>query len=199
MLEIFAKLNAKRINQNGGSSKPLIEITDLCGVLASLSDIHSWYIYSMIEQRRSYNMELLHIYFEQVVLQEMIQRKFKSRKLSPVEFSKGVTKAAIYAHFQHKGKCGACNGVGRIGSTKCKKCDGKGSQDYTRTEKINYGFPMRHDLTRKWYQQSCEHYDQLIESHLLEIRDDLAKSLSKIKSQARQYRREENEELFDDD
>lgn len=198
MIELFAKLNAKSISQNGGSASPLIEISDLCGVLASLDDVHSWYIYAMIDQRRSYNMSLLHTHFEQLVLQEMIARKFKSKKLSPREFTEGVTKAVIYAHFHHKGKCRACAGQGRKGAEKCKKCDGKGTQEYTRSEKINYGFPMRTDLSRKWYEGSCEHYDQLIESELAQIRDDLITGIKKIKHQALQYRREENEDLFDE-
>lgn len=199
MIELFAMLNPKSINLNGSSSSSLIENTDLCGILASLDEIHSWYIYSMIEQRRTYNMSLLHAHFKQVVLQEMLARRFKSKLLKPSEFAEGVTKAAIYAHFHHKGKCGACSGLGLIGRSKCKKCDGGGSKEYSHSEKVNYAFPMRTDVSRKWYQKSCVHYDQIIVSELYEIRQDLLRSLAKVKSQALQYRRDEvNEALFDE-
>lgn len=198
MLELFAKLNAKRVNLNGGSAQALIDVSDLCGVLAALSDVHSWYIYAMIDQRRSYNMELLHKHFEQVVLQEMLNRKYTPEKVKPREFAEGVTKAVVYAHFHHKGKCKACNGLGRKGAEKCKKCEGKGSQSHTWSERVGYGFPLREDLSRKWYRISCGHYDQTIESELLKISDDLYQAIRKIKKQALQYRREESEDLFDD-
>lgn len=80
MLEQFARLNAKTASFKSSGNAPLLDVTDLCGVLASLPDQHSWYIYAMIEQRRAYNMELLHHYFKSLVLQEMRQRKFKSKK-----------------------------------------------------------------------------------------------------------------------
>ena len=199
MLELFARLNPKRINQVGSTSTPLIEITDLCGVLAKLDDQHSWYIYAMIEQRRSYNMDLLHKYCQQLILQEMLLRKFKSRLVMPNEFAYGITKAVIYSHFHSKGKCSKCNGLGRIGTKKCEKCEGKGFKEYTHAEKVTYGFPLRPDLSRKWYQQVCRSYDQFTESILIELRNDLISSLQSIKKQALQYKRdEESADLFDE-
>lgn len=198
MIELFAKLNPKRINQVGSTLTPLIETTDLCGVLANLEDQHSWYIYAMIDQRRSYNMELLHKYCQQLILQEMLLKKFKSKLVKPSEFAYGVTKAVIYSHFNSKGKCPKCNGLGRIGKKPCEKCDGKGFREYSHSEKICYGFPMRSDLSRQWYRQSCNYYDQFIESFLIELRNDLIAGLSTIKKQALQYKREEETDLFDD-
>ncbi|WP_111860945.1 hypothetical protein [Acinetobacter sp. CFCC 10889] len=199
MIELFARLNPKSINQVGSTSTPLIEITDLCGVLAKLGEQHSWYIYAMIEQRRSYNMDLLHKYCQQVILQEMLLRKFKSKLVKPSEFAYGITKAVIYSHFHSKGKCPKCNGLGRIGTKKCEKCEGSGNKEYSHEEKVSYGFPMRKDLSRQWYRQSCNHYDQFVECLLIELRNDLFFELDIIKKQALQYKRdEENADLFDD-
>lgn len=198
MLEQFAKLNAKTLNITAGSGiKPLLEITDLCGVLASLEDHHSWYVYAMIEQRRAYNMDLLHRYCQQIILQEMLKRKFKSKIITASEFAHGVTKAALYAHFHPKGKCKACNGLGFKAATRCEMCGGKGSREYNWSERVEYGFPMRKDLTRKWYLKSCSHYDRLVTSIMYEIQGDLIEKLTQIKRQAKAYRREENGDLLD--
>lgn len=198
MLEQFARLNAKTASFKPTGIAPLLEVTDLCGVLASLEDHHSWYIYAMIEQRRAYNMDLLHRYIQQIILQEMHSRNFASRLIDSKDFAYGVTKAALYAHFHPKGKCKACNGLGFKAATQCEKCRGKGSQEYGWAERVEYGFPTRKDLTRKWYQQSCKHYDSLVGSILAEIQQDLIDKLYRVKQQAQHYKRLENASLFDE-
>lgn len=199
MIEMFAKLNAKTISLTGGGGQ-LIDVSDLCGVLASLEDRHSWYIYAMIEQRRAYNMELLHKHFQYLIIQEMRARKFyvKTKEITIADLAYGISRAVVYAHFHHKGKCKECNGIGKKGAEKCKKCEGKGSVVYGWAEKVNYGFPYRDDLNRKWYQSVCGHYDSYVESLLYEINLELVMALSRIKKQALQYRRAENESLFDE-
>lgn len=200
MLEQFAKLNAKTASFKSSGIAPLLDVTDLCGVLASLPEQHSWYIYAMIEQRRAYNMELLHKYFQGLVLQEMLKRKFKSKLVIPREFSYGVTKAVLNAHFHPRGKCKSCQALGKISSVKCTVCNGTGraSPEHSWADKVKYGFPLRTDLSRKWYQQSCGYYDQFLMSTLAQIQIDLDAALHKVRQQARQYQREENECLFDD-
>lgn len=200
MLEQFARLNAKTASFKSSGNAPLLDVTDLCGVLASLPDQHSWYIYAMIEQRRAYNMELLHHYFKSLVLQEMRQRKFKSKKVESLDFAYGVTKAVLNAHFHPRGKCKSCQALGKISGVKCTVCNGTGraAPAQTWSEKVKYGFPLRKDLDRKWYHQSCGHYDQLLTSTLAQIQIDLESALQKVKRHAIQYRREENESLFDD-
>ena len=198
MLEQFARLNAKTINLKPTGMLPLIDVTDLCGVLASLEDQHSWYIYAMIEQRRAYNMDLLHRYLQQLVMQETHNRGFKSKLLSSTDFAYGVTKATLYAHFHPKGKCKACNGLGFKAAEPCKKCEGSGTNEYNWSEKVEYGFPLRKDLTRKWYHQSCGYYDQFINSLLAEIRIDLHDALYRVKQQAKRFKREESAGLFDE-
>ncbi|MDC4361040.1 hypothetical protein NQ651_17805, partial [Acinetobacter baumannii] len=174
-----------------------LDKVDLCGVLASLEDHHAWYVYAMIDQRRSYNMELLHTYLMQVLLQEMLSRRFFPKKVKPSEFAYGVTKAVIYAHFHPKGKCRACNGFGKVGAKECDKCDGKGTKDHNWSERLEYGFPMKDGLTRSWYRIVCQPYDRFLESKLAEIQNDLHEKLSKLKKIEKSYRREENENLFD--
>lgn len=198
MIEQFARLNAGTQTFNSSGHWPLLDEVDLCGILARLSDKHSWYVYAMIDQRRSYNMDLLHRYFTQVVLQEMLRKKYRSEKVKASEFAYGVTKAVIHAHFNPKGKCGYCNGIGRIGTSLCSKCLGSGVKMHNWSEKLNYGFPMRSDLSRKWYRVSCGYYDQFIESFLIEIRSDLIESLHQHKLIEKAYRREVNECLFDE-
>ena len=198
MLEQFARLNAKTASFKSSGIAPLLDVTDLCGVLASLPDQHSWYIYAMIEQRRAYNMDLLHRYIQQLVLQEMSQRSFKSRIVTAYDFSYGVTKAALNAHFTPKGKCKTCNGLGFKAATQCPTCYGRGSQEHNWAEKVEYGFPMRKDLTRQWYKQSCGHYDQFVFSVLADIEIDLCEKLIRIKQQAKQFKRMESESLFDE-
>lgn len=200
MLEQFARLNAKTASFKSSGNAPLIDVADLCGVLASLPDQHSWYIYAMIEQRRAYNMELLHKYFQGLVLQEMLKRKFKSKLINHREFSYGVAKAVLNAHFHPRGKCKSCQAIGKISSVKCTVCNGTGraSPEHSWADKVKYGFPLRTDLSRKWYHQSCGHYDQLLASTLAQFQIDLIDELQKVKKQAKQYKREENENLFDE-
>lgn len=196
MLEQFARLNAKSLSLKSSGLLPLLDVTDLCGVLASLPEQHSWYIYAMIDQRRSYNMEKLHVYCQQHVLQEMRSRGFKSRIIKHQDFAYGVTKAALYAHFHPKAKCSVCNGLGFKAAKQCEKCRGRGSIEYNWSERVAYGFNDRPDLTRKWYQQSCQHYDNFISSLIGEIRADLEIKLKQIKQQAVHYKYSDNEELF---
>jgi len=198
VIEQFARLNAGTQTFISNGQAPLLDKSDLCGVLANLSEKHSWYVYAMIDQRRSYNMDLLHRYFTQVILQEMLRKKYRSEKVSASEFAYGVTKAVVHAHFNPKGKCGYCNGIGRVGTSLCVKCTGSGVKVHNWSEKLNYGFPMRSDLTRKWYRVSCGYYDQFIESFLVEIHSELFESLRQLKLIEKQYRREENECLFDE-
>lgn len=198
MLEQFARLNAKTASFKSSGIAPLLDVTDLCGVLASLPEQHSWYIYAMIEQRRAYNMELLHKYFQGLVLQEMLKRKFKSKLVKAGEFSYGVTKAVLNAHFHPRGKCRSCQAIGKISSVKCTVCKGTGraSPEHSWADKVKYGFPMREDLSRKWYHQSCGYYDQFLTSTLAQIQIDLDAALYRVKQQARQYKHNEN--LFDE-
>jgi len=198
MLEIFARLNAKTATFTSSGIKPLLEVSDLCGILAKLPEQHSWYIYAMVEQRRAYNMDLLHRYCQQLVLEEMRRREFKSKIIKQSDFAYGVTKAALYAHFHPKGKCKACNGIGYKAAKQCKKCEGGGSQWHNWADRVEYGFPLRKDLTRDWYRKSCQHYDNFVGSTLAEIQIDLMDKLKHIKTQERAYRREENVSLFDE-
>ncbi|EOG9726789.1 hypothetical protein U2E72_13210 [Acinetobacter baumannii] len=197
MLEQFARLNAGTQSLVVSNKVPLLDTADLCGVLASLEDHHSWYVYAMIDQRRSYNMELLHTYLMQLLLQEMLLRRFYPKKVKPSEFAYGVTKAVIYAHFHPKGKCKACNGFGVVGAKPCVKCDGKGTKEHNWSERLEYGFPMHKGLTRSWYRIVCQPYDRFLESKLAEIQNDLHEKLLKLKKIEKAYRREENESLFD--
>lgn len=196
MLEQFARLNAKTTTFKSSGVMPLLDVSDLCGILASLQEQHSWYVYAMIDQRRSYNMEKLHVYCQQLVLQEMRSRGFKSRIINTQDFAYGVTKAALYAHFNPKSKCNACNGLGFKAASRCEKCNGRGSKEHSWAERVEYGFEMRKDLTRKWYQQSCQPYDNFIQSLIGEIQVDLCQQLERLKKQAIAYKRAENEELF---
>lgn len=198
MLEQFARLNAKTASYVSSGIAPLLDVTDLCGILASLPDQHSWYIYAMIEQRRAYNMDLLHRYCQQLVLQEMLERKLKLKIITTHELAHGVTKAVIYAHFHPKGKCNTCNGLGFIAAKKCEKCVGAGSIGHKWAERLEYGFPMRKDLSRQWYRKVCSHYDQLVESILIELQIDLAEKLHRMKKQARQFKEMDNASLLDD-
>lgn len=197
MLEQFARLNAKTASFKSSGIAPLLDVTDLCGVLASLDDYHGWYVYAMIEQRRAYNMELLHVHCQQLVIQEMRGRGYKSKLVTVKDFSYGVTKATLFAHFNPRGKCGACNGLGFKLAVKCVKCDGRGAKEHNWADKLSYGFPLREDLSRKWYAQSCGHYDRFINSLLIEIQQDLIDKLDRVKKQAKQYKRE-NESLLDE-
>lgn len=199
MLEQFARLNAKTASLKISGNLPLLDVTDLCGVLALLDEHHSWYIYAMIEQRRAYNMELLHKYIQQLVMQEMRKREFKSRKVKLMDFAYGVTKAALFAHFNPRGKCKVCNGLGFKAAKRCEHCNGKGTREYNWSEKVQYGFPNRRDLTRDWYRKSCGYYDQFIESILHEIAAELSEKLNKVRRQAIAYKRLESAVLFDDD
>lgn len=201
MLEQFARLNAKTASFKSSGIAPLLDVTDLCGVLANLPEQHSWYIYAMIEQRRAYNMELLHKYCQGLVLQEMRTKKFKSKLVKPGEFAYGVTKAVLNAHFHPRPKCHTCQALGRISGVTCTVCKGTGRapQDHSWAKKVQYGFPLRKDLSRKWYQQSCGHYDQFLTSVLAQIQIDLSDALARVKRQAREYQRqEENGNLFDE-
>lgn len=179
---------------------PLLEVTDLCGVLASLDDLHSWYVYAMIDQRRSYNMELLHSYCKHIVLQELRKRQKKSHarpyKVQPNDMAEGITKAALYAHFYPKGTCAKCKGLGFSLAKKCDNCGGKGVKEVNWAERVAYGFPMRPDLCRKWYIQSCEKYDRLVGSVLIDIQLDLVEALKKAQRDVIEYQRESNEKLF---
>lgn len=197
MLEIFSKLNAKRANI-AGNGQSLLDVTDICGLLASLDQRHSWYVYAMIEQRRCYNMELLHKYCEQLILQEMLKRKFQPKKVGPSEFASGVTKAALYAYFNPKGKCHKCNGFGKIGIKKCPKCNGNGAREHNWLDRLRYGFPMRNDLSSNWYLKICSHYDSYVVSILIEIENDIIDALKLLKKQERIYRIQDNEVLFHD-
>lgn len=202
MLEQFARLNAKTASYKSSGIVPLLEVTDICGVLAQLPEHHSWYIYAQIEQRRAYNMDLLHRYFQQLVLQEMLIRKFKPKLIKPSEFAYGIAKAVLNEHFHPFGKCRSCQALGKISSVKCTVCNGTGRSkpDHSWSDKVKYGFPMRPDLSRKWYQQSCGHYDQFLKSTIATIQNDLVNALNRVKRQARQIKRaEENESLFDDE
>jgi excinuclease UvrABC ATPase subunit len=202
MLEQFARLNAGTQTINAENKVPLLDKADLCAVLAKLEGHHSWYIYAMIDQRRSYNMELLHTYLEQHVRAAMLERKFRSKLVTPVEFAIGVTKAVVYSHFHPKGKCGKCNGIGRIGTSLCTTCTGTGTKEHKWTEKLKYGFPFNDRVSRKWYEKSCIYYDRLVESLLVAIQDDLRKELIKLNRIEKAYRRDDessvNESLFDD-
>lgn len=198
MLEIFARLNAKGLVITGSGSKALIDIHDLCGILASLDEHHSWYVYALIEQRKSYNMDLLHRYCQQILLQEMNRRKFKSKIIKKDDCAYGITKAVLYGHFHSKGKCDACNGLGFKAKKRCIKCDGKGIASYKWAEKVSYGFPFRKDLTRKWYQSSCSTYDHYLQSILWEIHNEVAAKLSKVRRQAKDIAFGGTGELFDD-
>lgn len=199
MLEQFARLNAGTQSLVVSNKVPLLDTADLCGVLASLDDHHSWYVYAMIDQRRSYNMELLHTYLMQLLLQEMLSRRFFPKKVKPSVFAYGVTKAVIYAHFHPKGKCRACYGLGKISSKACEKCDGKGIKEHSWAERLEYGFPLSEGLglTRSWYRVVCQPYDRFLESKLAEIQNDLHEKLLRLKKIEKAYRREENESLFD--
>lgn len=198
MIEIFARLNAKTATFKPSGNTPLLDVTDLCGVLASLKEQHSWYVYALINQRRSYNMELLHVYCQQSIMQEMRSRNFKSSKGAVSDIAYGITKAAIYAHFHPKGTCATCNGLGFKNATKCEPCNGKGIKEHKWSERVIYGFPLRKDLSRHWYAKVCERYDRLVESMLLDIQVDLVSALEKVNRQAIAYRREENKGLFDE-
>ena len=198
MLEQFARLNAKTASFQSSGIAPLLEVTDLCGVLASLPEQHSWYIYAMIEQRRAHNMDLLHRYIQQLVLQEMYRKELKLRIVTSKDFAYGVTKAALYAHFNPKGKCKACNGLGFKAAKPCNKCDGNGAYEHNWSEKVEYGFPLRKDLSRKWYQQSCGPYDNYVTSILIDIQIDLSEKLYQVKQQAKRFKYMESESLFDE-
>ena len=201
MLEQFARLNAGTQTMMSSGNKPLLDKSDLCSVLAKLGEQHSWYVYAMIDQRRSYNMQLLHIYFKQHVLQVMRERKYKSRVAEPSYLAEGITRATIYTHFHPKGKCGKCNGLGRVGTSRCKNCDGSGNKSYSHVDKIRYGFPFSDKISRKFYERQCVFYENLINGILLELQDDLRRELRKLKIIEKAYRRDENtinEALFDE-
>lgn len=203
MLEQFARLNAGTQTIVADNKIPLLDKADLCAVLAKLENHHSWYIYAMIDQRRSYNMDLLHRYLEQHVRAAMLERKFRSKLVTPIEFATGVTKAVIYSHFHPKGKCGKCNGLGHIGTSLCHVCNGTGTKEHKWSEKIKYGFPFNAKVSRKWYVKSATYYDKLIEAVLVDIQLQLRNELIKLNRIEKAYRRNdemaaENETLFDD-
>lgn len=180
MLERFAKLNPKTQKYTMPSSGMVImhDHYDLANVLAKLPEQHSWYIYAMIGQRSQQNISKLEQYFFVKVINEMMIRRFEPRKLTPSEFASGVVKAVSTAHFNPKGKCKKCNGVGFVGSKICKHCDGTGRNEYSMSEKVLIGFDCEKlNLSRKWYQNSCMHYDNLIQSEIAIIRNDLSRGL----------------------
>ncbi|WP_151721046.1 hypothetical protein [Acinetobacter ursingii] len=175
MLELFAKLNPKTQKYTMPSSGVMMQDHyDLANVLAKLPEQHSWYIYAMIGQQVDKNIQKLEQYFFVKVINEMLLRRFEPRKMTPSDFTQGVVKAAITAHFKPKGKCKKCNGIGFIGSKICKHCDGTGRNEYSMSEKVLIGFDCEKlKLSRKWYQNSCMHYDSLIQSEIAIIRNDL--------------------------
>lgn len=206
MLEQFARLNAGTQTIVSENKIPLLDKADLCAVLAKLGRHHSWYIYAMIDQRRGYNMELLHKYLEQYVLAAMYERKFRSKLVTPSEFAMGVTKAVVYSHFHPKGKCGKCSGLGYIGTSLCHNCGGTGTKEHKRSDKIKYGFPFNEHVSRKWYEKSCTFYDRLVDGLLVDIQLELKDELIKLNRIEKAYRRNDefaalaaaNESLFDD-
>lgn len=222
MLELFARLNVKTPNYepSQGDGNPIITQEDLCGVLASFPEQYSWYIYAAIDQRRSYNMELLHRYFKQRVMQEMRNKKYVPKICTVSAFADGVTKAAVWAFFYSKGQCPKCVGDGgwnvRVWNKNthkyydefelCPQCDGTGRKEYNWSERVNYGFyqiyldSIQHiekddskppmPFTRKWYTACCKNYDNFIREELTDMSRHLVAKIKHLKQQEMKYRSE---------
>ena len=173
-VELINKLNIKSQSFLPSQGHSLYDVDDVIDAIAHLPPLATTYIYSLNEtssngfQIKRYTTQL-QSHFANMLYQQIVSDGFECRKkLTQVALAHGIARASVHAHFNARGQCKACNGIGVIykdGSKKCGDCFGKGVRQINDVEKCRLAFPDV-SFDRSWWGRYARKYETIVQDEL---------------------------------